>query len=75
MDIKKLDMTKSVYELCTGNPEVADILAEIGFKDIKIPGMLTTAGRFMTIAKASKIKGISIEAIKKVFEQHGYELE
>jgi hypothetical protein len=75
MDMKKLDSTKSVYELCTANPDVADILAEIGFKDIKKPGMLQTAGRFMTIPKSVKMKGFDPETVKQVFERHGYEIE
>jgi len=75
MDLKRLDSKKSVYELCTANSDVADILAEIGFKDIKIPGMLTTAGRIMTIPKAAKIKGFDFDSIRQVFKLHGYELE
>jgi len=74
MELIKLDSSKSVYELCTAHPEVADILVGIGFKDIKIPGMLTTAGRIMTIPKGAKIKRIEMEAIREAFRRHGYEL-
>lgn len=75
METIKLDSQKSVYELCASHPDVADILAEIGFKDVKIPGMLPTAGRVMTIPKASKAKRIEMETIKAAFLRHGYELE
>lgn len=75
MNMKRLDSSKSVYELCTANPDITDILAEIGFKDIKIPGMLATAGRIMTIPKAAKIKGFDFDSIRQVFKLYGYELE
>ncbi len=47
MEEKILDMSKTVYELCTADPEILPILAELGFTDITKPGMLVTAGRFM----------------------------
>lgn len=75
MEPIKLDSSKSVYELCTAYPEVADILVEVGFKDIKIPGMLATAGRIMTIPKGAKVKRIDMEDIRQAFRKHGYELE
>ena len=73
MEMIKLDSSKSVYELCTEHPDI-DILVEIGFKDIKIPGMLTTAGRIMTIPKGAKAKRIDMEDIREAFRRHGYEL-
>jgi hypothetical protein len=75
MEVVRLDSKKSVYELCSADPVIADILDEIGFKDIKKPGMLPTAGRFMTIPKAAKLKGFNLEDIRQVFLQHGYDLE
>ncbi|NLB32407.1 MAG: DUF1858 domain-containing protein [Tissierellia bacterium] len=70
-----IDFNKTVYELCSENEKVAEILAEIGFKDITKPGMLNTAGRFMTIPKGAKGKNFDLEEIKKEFIKRGYEIK
>ncbi len=70
-----IDLRKTVYELCSENENVADILSELGFKDITKPGMINTAGRFMTIPKGAKAKGFNIEEIKKEFIKRGYEIK
>ncbi len=70
-----IDFNKTVYELCKENENVAEILAEIGFKDITKPGMINTAGRFMTIPKGAKAKDFNIEEIKKQFIKRGYEIK
>lgn len=67
-----LDLRRSVYELCTANPEIQPILAELGFTDITKPGMLATAGRFMTIPKGAKLKRLSMDHIKQTFISRGY---
>ena len=74
MNNQKIDLTKSVYELCRENPSIADILAELGFTDITKPGMLQTAGRFMTIPKGAAMKHIDLSLIRQTFSEHGYEV-
>ncbi len=69
---KKIDLKKSVYELSCEYPEIVDILYELGFKDITKPGMLQTAGRFMTITKGAAMKHIDIKVIEQAFQQRGY---
>ena len=59
MDGKILDLSKTVHELCANDPDIKDILAEIGFTDITRPGMLATAGRFMTIPKGAALKKLT----------------
>lgn len=75
MGTKTVDFTKTVYELCSEDPGIVQILADIGFKDITIPGMLATAGRFMTIPKGARAKNIDLEAIKREFALRGYEVK
>ena len=70
-----IDFNKTVYELCSENEKVAEILAEIGFKDITKPGMLNTAGRFMTIPKGAKGKNFDLEEIKKEFIKRDFEIK
>lgn len=71
---KSVDFTKTVYELCSQNPEIVDILAEVGFRDIRLPGMLQTAGRFMTIQKGAAAKQVDIQTIKTAFINRGYRI-
>lgn len=72
--MKKIDWSKSVYELCSEFPDVVNILAELGFTDITKPGMLQTAGRFMTIHKGAALRHIDLSLIRQTFMEHGYEV-
>lgn len=70
--MKTIDFSKSVHEICTAYPEVVEIMKEIGFKEIANPGMLNTAGRFMTIPKGTTLKKIPMEHIKETFAEKGF---
>lgn len=72
---KIININNTVYELSKEFPEIPEILAELGFKDITKPGMISTAGRFMTLQKGSTAKGIDLEYIKKELIQRGYEIK
>jgi hypothetical protein len=72
---KMLDLGSSVHALVLQYPEVAEILAGLGFTDIVKPGMLNTAGRFMTIPKGAKMKGIDTDTIRQRFREKGYTLK
>ncbi len=69
---KTIDFQKTVYEICTEDSFVIEIMKELGFDQITKPGMLQTAGRVMTIAKGARMKGIELSDIIKTFEKHGY---
>ncbi len=69
---KTIDLTKSVHDICKEYPEVVGILKELGFENIATPGMLNTAGRFMTIPKGAVMKGIEMGRIKEVLAQKGF---
>lgn len=72
MQDKIVDLGKTVHRLCSADPAIKEILAEAGFRDILKPGMLETAGRFMTIPKGAKAKGIYLETVKQIFKERGY---
>ncbi len=74
MSGKVLDLDRTVYELCTGDPEIAGILQDVGFADVTKPGMLNTAGRFMTIPKGALLKRIDLAEVKRIFAERGYEV-
>lgn len=69
-----IDFNKPVYEVCNENSEIKEIMKDIGFEQIVDPIQLSTVGRFMTINKGSKMKGIDIEEIKKAFTKRGYKI-
>jgi len=72
---KIIDFQKSVYDLCTEDPFVIEIMIELGFEQITKQGMLQTAGRVMTISKGARMRGIELSAITQTFEKHGYNVK
>ncbi|MHC5269434.1 DUF1858 domain-containing protein [Enterococcus sp. LJL98] len=68
----ELDLSKSLYELVNQYPVVKDIMLDLGFKDITKPGMLQTAGRYVTIPKGAKMKKIPLEKVLTAFEEKGF---
>lgn len=71
---KKINLSNTVYELCNEYPEMADILSDLGFHDILKPGMLQTAGRFMTIPKGAAMKKISLDRIIETLAEHDFQI-
>ena len=55
---KILDLDKSVASLVKEYPEVADIMVELGFTEIKNPAMVASVGRIMNLKKGSQMKKI-----------------
>lgn len=71
---KIIDLRKNVAELCKEHPEIQEIMADLGFKDILKPLALQTMGRMMTIPKGATIKEIPLDNIIKAFHQHGFQV-
>ncbi|KWX74853.1 DUF1858 domain-containing protein [Paenibacillus jilunlii] len=71
---KSLNMDESIFELVSRYPEVVDIMVELGFRDITKPGMLQTAGRFMTLSKGITMKKMDRETVRQAFQRHGFEI-
>lgn len=72
--MQTIDLNHSVYTLCKSYPQLIDIMEEIGFTDITKPGMLSTAGRFMTIPKGAALKGIDLDMIKNKLAEKGFKV-
>ena len=47
---------------------------DCGFTRIKIPGLLSTVGRVMTIPLGAQAMKIDLDKIKKAFENKGYKV-
>ena len=72
---KKLDLSKSVYDLVKEYPEVTDIMKKLGFSEITNKVMLNSVGKIMTIPKGAKMKGVSMIDIVGAFMKAGFTLE
>ena len=71
---KILDLDKSVASLVKEYPEVADIVVELGFTEIKNPAMLASVGRIMNLKKGSQMKKIPMEEIVRAFREKGFKI-
>lgn len=69
---KTIDLSKSVHDLCKEDPQIKEIMKDLGFEQITSPASLNTVGRFMTIPKGAVMKGMDLEKIKGVFSKNGY---
>ena len=72
---KKLDLNKTVYELTQEYPELIDILADLGFKEITKKPVRRSAGKIMTIPKGAKMKNIPMADVAAVLIRSGFELD
>ncbi len=68
---KTIDLNRSVYELVTEYPELADIMADLGFTEIKKPAMLHSVGKLMTLPRGAKMKNIPMGDVIAALMQHG----
>jgi len=74
MNSKTIDLKLSVFQLCSQYPELIPVMKDLGFTDIVKPGMLQTAGRFMTIPKGAAMKGIDLELVKATLRERGFDV-
>lgn len=70
----RIPLTSSLYDIVKTYPEVKEIMIQLGFAQITQPGMLATAGRYMTIDKGAQLKKIPMENVTAAFAAAGFEL-
>lgn len=75
MELIRIDLNETVYTLCSKYPDLIEILSALGFTDITKPGMLQTAGQFMTPVKGAALKHIPLNQIVATLAEHGYTAE
>ena len=71
---KRINFTRTIYDICKNDPDIIHIMKEIGFESMMDPWMMNTAGKEMTIPKGAAFKGICLNKIQEVFRQKGYEV-
>lgn len=72
---KKIDLSKSVYELVREYPELAEVMAGMGFTEITKKLVLNSVGRMTTIPQGAKMKGFDLENVLKILRENGFEVE
>ncbi|MGE4571241.1 MAG: DUF1858 domain-containing protein [Candidatus Izemoplasmatales bacterium] len=73
--MKVLKDSISIYQLSKECPQTKDIMKNLGFEDIVKPGMLQTAGRFMTLKKGCEFKKVDYTIAKSAFNEVGIDFE
>ena len=71
---KKIDFSRSVYELTKEYPELIDIMKGLGFTEITKPFKLHTVGKMMTIPKGAKMMNIDMFEVVKTLTVNGFEI-
>ncbi|MCH4057221.1 DUF1858 domain-containing protein [Lapidilactobacillus gannanensis] len=74
MTMKKVSLDMTVYELVQQQPTIVPVMVALGLDGVTNPGLLQTAGRFMTLRKGAKMKSISISSLVKQLQQAGFEV-
>jgi len=72
MGMKTVDFNDSLANIIQQYPELLDILYDFGFTQIKAPGMLQTAGKFMSLKMGCDLRKIDINALENHLIALGY---
>ena len=72
MERKEIDLNHTMHALCTQHSELKELFYRLGFADITKPGMLETAGRFMTPLQGAALKHIPLETMLQTLAESGY---
>ena len=72
--MKIVDFKDSLAYIIKQYPELLDILYDFGFTQIKAPGMLQTAGKFMTLKMGCELRKIDVSALEDHLISLGYTL-
>jgi DUF438 domain-containing protein len=71
---KTIQLKESIYEICSEYPEVKDLLAQLGFRDITKPEVLHTIGKLMTIPQGASMRGIDLSKVILELRANGFEI-
>lgn len=72
---KEINLDQTLLSLVITYPELIDILYDLGFTQIKAPGMLKTAGRFMTLRAGCELRKIDMNQLSIRLKENGYEVK
>lgn len=69
---KVLDLETPIRTFADKYPHFVQDMYDIGFTRIKIPGMLNTVGRVMTLKLGAKTMKLDLKKVKQELEEKGY---
>lgn len=70
--METVDFNDTLANVIQSHPELLDILYDFGFTQIKAPGMLQTAGKFMTLKMGCELRKIDVSALEDHLISLGY---
>lgn len=70
--MRTVDFNDSLANIVQQYPELLDILYDFGFTHIKAPGMLQTAGKFMSLKMGCELRKIDVSALEDHLINKGY---
>ena len=70
--MKIVNFNDSLANILKQYPELLDNLYDFGFTQIKAPGMLQTAGKFMTLKMGCELRKIDVSALEDHLISLGY---
>ncbi len=70
--MKEIDWDQTIHQLAQAYPELPAILHDLGFTEITKPGMIHTAGRFVTLRQGCSMRKINRESVKIRLQQEGF---
>ena len=71
---KIIDFSVPIKKVADEYPDFIQIMYECGLPRIKIPGLLSTVGRVMTIPLGAQAMKIDLDKVKQAFEDKGYKV-
>ncbi|MBW8460881.1 iron-sulfur cluster assembly protein [Lactobacillus johnsonii] len=71
---KIIDFSVPIKKLAEEYPDFIQIMYDCSFTRIKIPGLLSTVGRVMTIPLGAQAMKIDLDKVKQAFEDKGYKV-
>lgn len=69
---KEINLDQTLYEILNQYPELIDVFYDFGFTQIKLPGMIQTAGRFMTLKQGCELRKLDISTLIDTLLVKGY---
>jgi len=73
--LKEINLDQTIFTILNQYPELIEILYDFGFTQIKLPGMIQSAGRFMTLRKGCEMRKLDINFLIKTLLKSGYKVK
>ncbi|MBW6464331.1 MAG: DUF1858 domain-containing protein [Dethiobacteria bacterium] len=72
--MKEIDLTKNIYQLTEEDPELIDVLKELGFAGIAFPAVRKTLGKKMTLPTGCEKQKKDLDQVIRHLESLGYKI-